>query len=332
MNNNILAQNPDYLLMVEKAVKAPSGHNAQPWLFKINESSIEVHPNHEKSLSVVDSDDRELFISLGCAVENLCIEASNQGYTSKVTIVDNGIINVDLAKDSEVVPDPLFVQIDVRQTNRSVYNGKKVSNDTIEVLKNTPLNPGISIYFYKNGSQEFDSISNYVLKGNEKQMQDEAFKNELRAWMRFNKGHQDKTNDGLSYAVFGAPNLPMFIVKPIMKKAVNEKSQNKGDIKKIRYSSHFVLFTTQSNAPEEWINLGRSMERFLLKMTELDIIHAYLNQPNEIKDLSRQMAKTLGIPNEYPTILLRIGYGKKMPYSKRKELREVIIDAGESAM
>ena len=149
--------------------------------------------------------------------------------------------------------------------------------------------------------------------------------NELKSWMRYNKKHQDKTNDGLSYAVFGAPNLPLFIVKPIMSKSVNANSQNKGDKKKMASSSHFVLFTTKSNTLEEWINLGRSMERVLLKLTELNIIHAYLNQPNEIKDLAVQMTEALNISEEYSTILIRIGYGKKMPYSKRKDVNDVIL-------
>ena len=39
-NINIHAQNPDFLFMVEYAIKAPSGHNTQPWLFRINENSI----------------------------------------------------------------------------------------------------------------------------------------------------------------------------------------------------------------------------------------------------------------------------------------------------
>ena len=30
-NINIHAQNPDFLFMVEYAIKAPSGHNTQPW-------------------------------------------------------------------------------------------------------------------------------------------------------------------------------------------------------------------------------------------------------------------------------------------------------------
>lgn len=89
---------------------------------------------------------------------------------------------------------------------------------------------------------------------------------------------------------------------------------------------HLILFTTQNNTIEEWINLGRNLENFLLKSTEMGIIYAYLNQPNEIRDLSIQMGKALNLYNEYPTILLRVGYGGKMPYSKRKDINKVIIN------
>ena len=347
--NNIIAQNTDYLFMVEQAVKAPSGHNTQPWLFKINDSSIEIHPNFERSLPIVDPDNRELFISLGCALENLCIAAYCKGYNSEVTISGDGIITIVLAKNSlasdsllqeqsalsirqesnstrQESNDFLLEQIAVRQTNRSVYNKKKISSDTINLLKTISSEDGIKIYFYENGTPDFDSISGCVLKGNTVQMQDEAFRAELKSWMRYNKKHQDKTNDGLSYAVFGAPNLPMFIVKPIMSGYINEKKQNKGDIEKMQSSSHFVLFTTQDNAIEQWINLGRTLERFLLKSTGLNIIHAYLNQPNVIKDLSLQMLKALNITEEYPAVLIRIGYGEKLPYSKRKDINEVMLN------
>lgn len=323
--SNIYAQNSDFLFMVEQAIKAPSGHNTQPWLFKLNESNIEIHPNLEKSLPIVDFDNRELFVSLGCATENLCIAASYMGYETSVSNNNEGLITINLTKSDSILPNPLFDQIAERQTNRSVYNRNIVPVDTIEILERLPYELGINIHFYKIGTQDFVVISNFVYQGNSAQMQDERFKQELREWMRYNKKHQNETSDGLSYAVFGAPNLPMFIVKPIMSRAVNEKSQNKGDKKKIESSSHLVLFTTNSNTIDAWINLGRSLERFLLKSTELGIVHAYLNQPNEIRELSGQMAKMLDIPDEYPIVLLRIGYGDKMPYSKRKEINEVLI-------
>ena len=323
---NANAQNQDFIFMVEQAVKAPSGHNTQPWLFKIKNKSIEIHSNLDKSLSVVDFDNRELFISLGCATENLCIAALDKGYNAVVSTDNKGTITIDLTKNDLAVADPLFGQIAVRQTNRSIYNGNIIPDDTIKILQSMPVESDINIYFYKIGTPDFDTISTYIYRGNTIQMQDETFKKELREWMRFNKKHQNETNDGLSYAVFGAPNLPKFIVKPIMSNAINEKSQNKGDKKKIESSSHFILFTTQNNTIEEWINLGRSLERFLLKSTEMGIIHAYLNQPNEIRELAGEMAESLRISNEYPTVLLRIGYGKKMPYSKRKEIKYVVME------
>lgn len=325
MTSMVYAQNSDFMFMIEQAIKAPSGHNTQPWLFKINESSIEIHPNLEKSLSIVDFDNRELFISLGCATENLCIAASSKGYRTLVSSDMNGVITINLSKGDSITSDPLFEQIDIRQTNRSVYNGNIISDDTIKILKAIPIEPSVNVYFYKTGTPDFDTISNFVFKGNTIQMRDEAFKKELKEWMRYNKKHQNETNDGLSYAVFGAPNLPKFIVKPIMLKAVNEKSQNKGDREKMQSSSHLVLFTTQHNSIDEWINLERSLERFLLKTTEQGIVHSYLNQPNEIRDLAEQMAQSLDIRGKYPTILLRLGYGEKMPYSKRRELSDIII-------
>lgn len=323
--SNLYTQNLDFLFMVEQATKAPSGHNTQPWLFKINNSCIEIHPNLDRALSVVDFDNRELFIALGCATENLCVAASCKGYESAVSINKTGVITVNLIKQDSVTANPLFRQIAVRQTNRSVYKGSTIPEGIIKALQYSDIEPNIKMHFYKNETQDFNTASMCVFKGNTIQMQDKTFKNELREWMRYNKKHQDRTNDGLSYAVFGAPNLPMFIVKPIMYKAINERFQNKSDKKKIESSSHFVLFTTKNNTIDEWISLGRILERFLLKSTEMGIVHAYLNQPNEVRKLSEEMAKKLNLPNEYPTLLLRVGYGEKMPYSKRKDISEVII-------
>lgn len=323
--NHIHAQNPDFRFMIEQAIRAPSGHNTQPWLFKENENSIEIHPDFSKMLPVVDLDNRELFISLGCATENLCIAASEKGIDAEVSITDKGIIRITLTKTENPDPHSLFEQIAVRQTNRSVYNGRIIPADTINMLKEITLETGICVHFYENGSTEYDAVSNYVRTGNSIQMRDKAFKTELQSWMRYNKKHQNTYNDGLSYVVFGAPNLPMFIVKPIMKRALNEKSQNKGDVKKMKSSSHFVLFTTQNNTIEEWVNLGRALERFLLQSTGFGIAHAHMNQPNEIKELAVQMAETLHLSGQNPVILLRIGYGKTLPYSKRRDIEEVII-------
>ena len=69
--NDLFTQNPDLLFLIEQAVKAPSGHNTQPWMFRISETEIDICPDYSRALPVVDPDNRELFVSLGCAAENL---------------------------------------------------------------------------------------------------------------------------------------------------------------------------------------------------------------------------------------------------------------------
>ena len=323
-SNNISSANFEFL--VAQAVKAPSGHNTQPWKFRQNESAVEIYPDFDRRLSVVDPDDRELFVSLGCAAENLCLAAQTKGYKSAVSVGDKGVITVSLVEEAGVKPSPLFNQIDVRQTNRSVYNGEEIALDALKRLQAIRSEDGVSVHYYARQTKQFNDIEQYVLRGNTHQMQNEAFKAELKSWMRFNKKHQDQTLDGLSYAVFGAPNVPRWMAEPIMSMAVNAKAQNKADRKKIESASHLVLFTTANNTPNEWVGLGRTLQRFLLTATELEIVHSYLNQPNEEAEIATEMARILGLTGEYPTILLRIGYGKQQAYSKRRPVEDVIIE------
>ena len=70
---------------------------------------------------------------------------------------------------------------------------------------------------------------------------------------------------------------------------------------------------------------SRNGHAIITQIRQKLIAHAYLNQPNEIKELSVEMMEFLHIA-AYPTILLRIGYAETLPYSKRKEINEVIID------
>ena len=322
-SNNISSANFEFL--VAQAVKAPSGHNTQPWRFRQNESAVEVYPDFDRRLPVVDPDDRELFVSLGCATENLCLAAQNIGYESSVAVGDTGVIAVALTEGADVKSNPLFEQIDLRQTNRSIYTGEEIALDALRKLQSVCSEKGISIHYYARQTKQFNDIEQYVLQGNTRQMQNESFKAELKSWMRFNKKHQDQTLDGLSYAVFGAPNVPRWMAEPIMSMAINAKTQNKADREKIDSASHLVLFTTRENSRREWVDLGRTLQRFLLTATELGISHAYLNQPNEEAEIVAEMAKTLDLDGEYPTVLLRVGYGEQQAYSKRRPIGDIIV-------
>ena len=53
--------------LVRYATLAANGHNTQPWKFSIKDDGIEILPDYSRRLPIVDPNDRQLWISLGCA-------------------------------------------------------------------------------------------------------------------------------------------------------------------------------------------------------------------------------------------------------------------------
>jgi len=199
-----------------------------------------------------------------------------------------------------------------------------VQNSILNQLRELPSEENVRVHFFKNGDPSFANLTDLIKKGNEIQMNDARFKNELLSWIRFNKSQVEETNSGLSHKVMQAPSMPGFIGKRIVKSFLTPVKQNKADLEKIESSSHFILLTTKNDCPEEWIRLGMFLERLLLKLSSSGIASAFINPPCELESLSGGLQKALPINDEVPTLILRIGYADALPYSPRREVEEVI--------
>ena len=120
----------DFHALIEAAVRAPSGHNSQPWQFALGDDRITIAPDFSRRLSAVDPDNRELFISLGCATENLSLAAAHFGYATQTTLADDCTVHIALHQQPEPTKQPeneaLYAQIPRRQTNRATYNGSPI--------------------------------------------------------------------------------------------------------------------------------------------------------------------------------------------------------------
>ncbi|WP_455499097.1 hypothetical protein [Coprobacter sp.] len=232
---------------------------------------------------------------------------------------------MDSADNFDCPNTDIFDQISIRQTNRKVYSGSKISLSVISELENIVMDEDVNIHLYPNGSEQFELLESCIISGNLQQMRDKLFKDELKLWMRYNSRHDRQTKDGLSYSVFGAPDLPRFVSKSIMNICLNTAVQNRCDRKKIKSSSHFALFTLSENDITHWIVSGRILQRFLLKATGYGVACAFMNQPCEIAWLSDRLRQDLGIFG-YPVVLLRIGYAPSVSYSLRRPIEKFIVE------
>lgn len=70
--------------LVRYAILAPSTRNTQPWRFRVDRERIEIRPDLTRWQPVADPDRRELYLSLGCAMENLIVAAEQFGFRHTV--------------------------------------------------------------------------------------------------------------------------------------------------------------------------------------------------------------------------------------------------------
>jgi nitroreductase len=66
------------------AILAPSTRNTQPWRFAVEVNTVHLFADFGRGLRISDPDGRQLYISLGCALENLLVAAEYFGFRHEV--------------------------------------------------------------------------------------------------------------------------------------------------------------------------------------------------------------------------------------------------------
>lgn len=318
---------PDFSMplfaLIHYATLAANGHNTQPWKFAIKDNAIEIHPDYSRRLPVVDPLDRELWISLGSALENLLVAAHASGYATEVTYPDRtDFISVQLRADSPQ-DKLLFKAIPLRQNTRSTYDGRPIKNEDLDQLQALQLEPGISLQFTTN-STAMETMLEYINLGNLAQYADSAFVDELIAWLRFNKKEALSSLDGLYSICSGNPQVPR-IIGQMFVSGTKPQQQADADAEKLRSSPAAVVVASESDDKVSWIRTGQVYERLALQMTSMNIKSAFLNQPIEVTTLREQFKNAIGLGSSLPQLIVRFGYAEAMPKSMRRPVEQVLL-------
>ena len=313
--------------LVRYATLAPSSHNTQCWKFRIEDAAITMLPDLTRRTPAVDPDDHHLYVSLGCAAENLVQAALANGLKGDVRFnpasAGGGAISVAL-DPTKAASSPLYLAIPERQCTRAEYNSQPLSAEDLRLLQLAGTGNGVGVMLLTEKAKLEDVLA-YVVEGNTAQMNDPAFVDELQSWIRFGSGEAVKTGDGLYSATSGNPSVPRWIGSPLFGMFFKPKSENEKYAKQLRSSAGIAIFVSEVNDKAHWVEAGRCYERFALQATALGIRNAMVNQPVEVSTLRPQFATALGIDKGRPDLVVRFGRGRPMPKSLRRDLQSVLV-------
>lgn len=310
--------------LIRYATLAPSSHNTQCWRFGIEPRAIAILPDYSRRCPVVDPEDHHLFVSLGCAAENLALAALAHGLKAQVEFdAPSGMLRATLEATRQLASPP-FEAIPHRQSTRAEYDGKPLSADELRLLEQAASDGGVQLVLLTSkGAME--QVLEFVLQGNSQQMSNAAFVEELKAWIRFSASDAVRLGDGLYSASSGNPSVPATLGSLMLPLFFTEKRENDKYARHVRSSAGIAVFVGPGNDKASWVQVGRAYERFALQATVMGVRTAHLNQPIEVAALRPEFARALGISGRRPDLVVRFGRGPVLPPSLRRPLQAVLM-------
>lgn len=317
--------------LVTYAVLAPSGHNTQPWQFRLlREPVLELRADRTRSLPVVDPDDRALIIACGAALANIRVAAEALGEDVAVEILPDPAEPDLLARIAARGPRPpavtgarLLRAMTARRTSRFAYAPDPVPETLRDEALAAAAREGDARLHWLDTLEPRHAVALLISEGDRIQMADAAFRHELSAWMRSRHG---ASRDGISGAAFGMPDLLSFAAALVVRTFDMGAGQAARDMALAEGSPVLAVLETPGDTPRDWLAAGEALMRVLLAVTAGGFTASFLNQPVEVASLRTKLAVAAGVAG-VPQILLRIGRGPKPVPAVRRPVPDVLRDA-----
>ncbi len=309
------------------AVLAPSGHNTQPWLFRVGYDHVDVHADRSRALPVVDPHDRELVMSCGAAVFHLSAALRHYGNRVRVTPFpkeadEDLVARVEVTGSVEptLADHRLFMAIKRRHTNRQPFEERAVPEIELAAMDDAVVSHGVTLSVCTRNDQKRE-LAAVIAQADQIQGSNKHFRRELAAWMRSNRSRRQ---DGIPGAAIGVGDLGS-IVGPLVVRTVDwGGGQAARDEQLATGSPVLAVLSTDGDDERSWLSAGNALSHLLLLAADYGIQASYLNQPLEVDALRSRVVSVAGT-RAHPQIILRMGYGSKGRRTPRRPISDVLL-------
>lgn len=308
------------LFLLRYAILAPSAHNSQPWRFDIQGNRTDFFIDRSRWLQVADPDQRELHISLGCALENFLIAARHFGLNRQVEYFPDparpGLAaRVFLSQGAAPASDRgLFDAILNRQTSRKAYKPDPLPQAVKDRLAACCDMPGLSLYF-NDHLQARELISSLSVHADALQFHNPAFRHELIEAAE-QGGYDERALVGkLGRLAAAFLNHCNPVVTPETDPSLTAPLVG--------------ILLTEENTPTAQLMTGQVFERIWLAAVAADLSLQPMTQLLQVPETKQQLMQALPLEPRQPQQIFRLGYavGMEAEYTVRRPIETFLLNA-----
>ncbi len=307
--------------VLRSAMLAPSTDNTQPWLFRCTGTGIELRADPRRILPVRDPDQRELVISCGAALFTLRTAIHALGIHPATTLMpsraDPGLLAI-VRPLSERSPDPRIARlaraIPRRRTNRRPFLTTTIPESTLGRLRHaTELE---NTWMPSLDAAQCRLLRELAIRARKDQLATPGYVEERRRWTELSNDARDGVP---SYASEGTPPDDDWLL-----------GEFSGCDKGSRPDPLVVVIGSFADRRIDRLQAGQALQRVLLTITSKGLDASFISAPVEVPSARAELRHLLGC-GVWPQVLLRVGYGSPLPWTPRRPLGDVLLDALVSA-
>lgn len=329
--------------VVMAGILASNPHNSQPWLFQITPDSVTLIADRTRQIGTIDPFLREMVIGLGCALENMLLAASAEGFTVDLALVPDGdnaptAARLQLSAGQSSV-SALYEAIPNRRTDRSAFAPEPIAEAELAEMTDLNADPNVQMFWFHTEADRA-RFGDIAIRSVEVLIQDEQQSIDSHVWWRHDWQEIQARQDGLTLDA-----QPLNDVVAGLAKIIPDVSRQEADrifLETVRNTqvptaaAFGMIAVRDGRAASQQLACGRYWQRLHLYATTRGLAMHPLNQMCERADRELQLSiatefgdaiRGLLGDDEWTGIMpFRVGYPAGIPrLSPRRSLEKVLI-------